>query len=293
MKKYQAAAYMRVSISGERALKSESITSQQAIIHSFVQQNDDIEIWAEFVDDGQSGLVFDRPSFLEMMDTVTVGKINCIIVKDLSRFGRDYIQTGRYLVNTLPSLGIRFIAITDMIDTDKKDVNDDFVLQIKILLNDEFSREISERTRATIKSMSESGLYVGASPVYGYKRCETEKHKLAIDEECASIVRRIFSMKIEGYTTSHIAKCLNDEGALSPLQYKKKYVYDTKSIWTVSTLLRILKDETYTGTLVQQKYTTTNYKLKKVITKPPSSGAEYLKHMSQSYQCAITTRCKD
>lgn len=270
MKKYQPTAYMRVSISGERALKSESIISQQAIIHSFVQQNDDIEIRAEFIDDGQSGLVFDRSAFLEMMDAVMVGKINCIIVKDLSRFGRDYIQTEIYLVNTLPSLGIRFIAITDMVDTDKKDVNDDLVLQIKTLLNDEFSREISERTRVAIKSMSESGLYVGASPVYGYKRCNTNKYKLVIDEECAGIVRRIFKMKIDGYTTSYIAKCLNDEGVLSALQYKKKYVYDTKSIWTISTLLRILKDETYTGTLVQQKYTTTNYKMKKVITKPPS-----------------------
>lgn len=277
MKKYQAAAYLRLSAAGSRAAESESIENQEYIITQFVKENPDIELVSSYADSGHSGLIFDRPAFLSMMKDAKAGRINCIIVKDLSRFGRDFIETGRYLQRTLPTLGVRFIAILDYVDTLRTPPSSDIVMQIKTIINDEFSREISAKTRSGLKTMRRSGLYVGACPIYGYQKSQETKNKLVPDPQTKPVVQRIFVMKIAGISAAKIATKLNEEGVLSPLAYKRNLglsqphngFSDTKNpLWSATTVLRILKDETYTGTLVQGKQYKLNYKIQKNVMRP-------------------------
>lgn len=276
MKKYQAAAYLRLSVAGSCTAESESLENQKYIIDRFVNENDDIELVSSYSDLGHSGLIFDRPAFLNMMEDAKAGKIDCIIVKDLSRFGRDFIETGRYLQRTLPMLGIRFIAILDQVDTLHSPPSDDIVMQIKTIINDEFSREISTRTRSSLKTMRKCGLYVGACPIYGYQKSRECKNQLVPDSGTMPVVQRIFEMKLAGASAAKITVKLNEEGVLSPLAYKRSlglsqphYGFsDTEDPkWSTTTVLRILKDETYTGTLVQGKRYKLNYKLQKTVTR--------------------------
>ncbi|MEG0396838.1 MAG: recombinase family protein, partial [Oscillospiraceae bacterium] len=277
LKKYQAAAYLRLSVAGSRAIESESIENQEYIIARFVKENLDIELVSSYADSGHSGLVFDRPAFLSMMSDAKAGKINCIIVKDLSRFGRDFIETGRYLQRILPAYGIRFISILDHVDTLQTPPQEDIVMQIKTIINDEFSREISARTRSSLQIMRKSGLYVGACPIYGYQKSADTRNKLVPDENTTPVVAQIFNLKLAGMSAAKIANRLNEEGILSPLAYKKisglpqphhGFADKVDATWSAVTILRILKDETYTGTLVQGKQHKLNYKLQKNVTRP-------------------------
>jgi len=277
VKMYRAAAYMRLSVAGRSETESESIANQEYCIRRFVDEQPDIEIVSCRIDDGYSGLIFQRPSFCAMLQDATDGQINCIIVRDLSRFGREFVETGRYLRNILPAYGIRFIAISDGIDTNRISAKDDLLMQIKSAINDEFSRDISMKTRRALSTMRKNGLYVGACPVYGYLKSNEDRHQLVIDEYAAKIVRDIFDMKISGASAVVIAKELNNRNVLSPLEYKKSkglpyskngFADKHNSHWSASTIIRILKNETYIGTLVQGKQYSINYKVKKQATKP-------------------------
>jgi len=277
VKMYKAAAYMRLSVAGRSETESESIANQEYCIRRFVDEHPDIEIVSCRIDDGYSGLIFQRPSFCAMLQDATAGKINCIIVRDLSRFGREFVETGRYLRNILPAYGIRFIAISDGLDTNRISAKDDLLMQIKSAINDEFSRDISMKTRRALSAMRKNGLYVGACPVYGYLKSNEDRHQLLIDEYAANIIRDIFDMKISGASAAVIANELNDRNILSPLEYKKSkglpcskngFANKPNSRWSASTIIRILKDETYIGTLVQGKQYSINYKIKKQVTKP-------------------------
>lgn len=277
MKEYRAVAYMRLSVAGSKETESDSIENQESIINYFVSNHPDIKLVSRRVDDGYSGIIFDRPGFAAMMEDVKDSKIDCIIVKDLSRFGRDFIETGHYLCRILPTYGIRFIAILYQIDTDRTPAKDDFVLHIKAAINDESSREISVKTRNALQTMRENGMYVGACPIYGYRKSDEIRNLLIVDENTAIVVREIFKMKMQGYSAASIAEILNDQRILSPLEYKRShglphphhgFAYHSDAKWSASAIFRILKDETYTGTLVQGKQFTPNYKIKKQFTKP-------------------------
>lgn len=277
MEQYQAAAYLRLSVAGSRAIESESIENQEYIINRFVAECNDIVLVDSYIDSRHSGLIFDRPAFSQMMRDAAEGKINCIIVKDWSRFGRDFVETGRYLQRILPSYGIRFIAVLDDVDTLYKPACDDIVLQIKTAINDEVSREISMKTRNSLHAMRESGLYVGACPIYGYQKSPINKNQLIPDKNTKSVVQQIFKLKLMGMSAARIATQQNSDGVLSPLAYKKKMQLphphngfaDTKAaMWSASSVLRILKDETYSGTLVQGKQYKLNYKLPKNFIRP-------------------------
>lgn len=277
MEKYHAAAYLRLSVAGSRAVESESIENQEYIITHFVEQNSDIELVLSYSDSGHSGLIFERPSFVDMMQAAKERKINCIIVKDLSRFGRDYIATGRYLQQILPSLGIRFIAILDHVYTLHTPPANDIVMQIKTLINDEFSREISVRMRSSLQTMRQNGLYVGACPIYGYQKSSENKNQLVPDSNTELVVLRIFEMKLAGMSAAKIAARLNAEKILSPLAYKRHcglshprngFADKDDAEWSAVTILRILKDQTYAGILVQGKQYKLNYKLQKQVTRP-------------------------
>ena len=279
--KYQAVKYIRLSYADEKKSKgvnneSDSVENQRKMLDRFIASQPDIEAISEKVDDGASGIFFDRKAFKEMMAEIEAGEINCVVVKDLSRFGRENIETGRYLRRILPAYGVRFIAINDNIDTLKDDTSD-LVVGVKSIMNDAYCRDISIKTRSAMNEKREHGEYVGACPIYGYRRSSENKNRLEIDDYPASVVQDIFRMKINGMSALKISETLNKRGVLSPIEYKRDRglphprrgfadVPDAK--WSATAIFRILNDETYTGTLVQNRRGTLNYKIKDVFDKP-------------------------
>ncbi len=277
MPKYQATKYLRLSYTENHENESDSIANQKKLIEDYLKGHPDIELVSEKVDDGYSGILFDRPAFQEMMQDITDGKVNCVIVKDLSRLGREYIETGRYLRRIFPAYGVRFIAINDNIDTAHEHAGDDLNISMKNLINDAYCHDISVKTRSALEVKRKKGDYVGACPVYGYRKSAENRNQLVVDEYAARVVRDIFRAKIDGRSAKRIADELNALGVLSPLTYKISrglphpkggFADRPDAKWSATTVIRILQDEIYTGTLVQGRQGTYNHKLRNVIQKP-------------------------
>lgn len=277
MSKYRATDYLRLSYTENHENESDSIANQKKLIEDYVKEHPDIELVSEKVDDGYSGILFDRPAFQEMMQDIIEGKINCVIVKDLSRLGREYIETGRYLRRIFPAYGVRFIAINDNIDTAHEHAGDDLNISMKNLINDAYCHDISVKTRSALEVKRKKGDYVGACPVYGYRKSAENRNQLVVDEYAARVVRDIFRAKIDGRSAKRIADELNALGVLSPLTYKISrglphpkggFADRPDAKWSATTVIRILQDEIYTGTLVQGRQGTYNHKLRNVIQKP-------------------------
>lgn len=271
---YQAVLYIRLSKEDGDKAESNSVSNQRDLIYSFLKDKKDIQVCDEKVDDGYSGVGFDRPALISMLEDVKQGKINCIIVKDLSRFGRNYIETGRYIQQIFPFMGVRFIAINDRYDSENIDSQtDNIILPFKNLMNDSYSRDISIKVRSQIEVRQKRGDYIGSFPVYGYFRDQERKGKLVIDSAAAEVVRDIFDMRIKGYNNRRIADYLNEHGIPSPMEYKMllhwRYTTSFKlkpqAKWSPMAVERVLKNEIYTGVMVQGKEKTLNYKVKKRI----------------------------
>lgn len=270
---YRTAEYIRLSRADENEGESNSVQNQRKQLSSYIAEHPDMELAAEYVDDGVSGIIFDRPAFKRMIEDVENGKINCVLVKDLSRFGREHIETGRYLRRIFPAYGVRFIALGDGVDTLRDDGND-LVVSVKSIINDAYCRDISIKTRSALNIKRENGEYVGACPVYGYRKAADNKNQLIIDEYPASIVRDIYHMKLEGMSAAKIAETLNKLGVLSPLSYKKdrglphpKGGFSDKPDvkWSAHRILHILQDEIYTGTLIQGREGKVSYKIHEIV----------------------------
>ncbi len=267
-KDYVVALYIRLSLEdddlGEAKRESDSITNQRALLKDYLKNHEEFAECTviEKCDDGYSGVHFDnRPQFTELIGLAKKGKVNCIMVKDFSRFGRDYIELGSYLDQIFPFLGIRFISVNDNYDSAALNGETSGLdVAFKNLIYDYYSREMSKKQRIAWRRMAENGEYNAGFTLYGYKKASNDKHKLVIDEETAPIVKEIFSMKLSGVGTTHIAKCLNDRGVPSPaeigkqrnLRQKWKGNFE-KYGWTASTVERILREEKYTGTMVMLK----------------------------------------
>ena len=276
MQKFKAIKYIRLSYTDDKTVESNSVSNQRKLIDDFLAQHPEIEVVCEKVDDGYSGVLYDRPAFLEMMEMIKSGEANCVIVKDLSRLGREYIETGRYLRRVFPAYGVRFIAINDNVDT-LNDEPDNLTVSVKNIINEAYSRDISVKTRSALDIKRRSGDFVGAFTVYGYLKTGESHKSLIIDTFAANVVRGIFRKRLDGFSAYHIAEELNNAGLLSPRAYKRsaglpyaKGGYaDTKDCkWSATTILRILSDEIYTGTMVQGKRTTPHFKLKERELKP-------------------------
>ena len=274
--KWKAGLYLRLSKEDgdkddENKLESDSIYSQRLIMEDYLVENPDIQLILEYVDEGYTGTNFNRPAFIKMIDDIRVRKINCVIVKDLSRFGRNYLETGQYLEVFFPLMDIRFISVVDNIDSH---LNPDSINNISFsfmnIINEEYSRDISNKIRSTFVAKRENGEYICGFALYGYERDKVNRGKLIIDPEAAKVVKQIFQWYLEGMTCSTITYKLNERGILNPTTYKsRKYSnYHHKNsnggLWNKQSIRNILRSQMYTGDLVQGKYEKISHKVNKV-----------------------------
>lgn len=272
---YNAFAYYRLSKDDGNTHESDSIANQRILVREYVRKHPNIELVGESFDDGYTGTNFNRPGFKEVISAINDGKANCVIVKDLSRLGREYVETGRYIEMVFPSKGVRFIAINDDVDSINSRSGDDILIPVKNIMNESYCRELSKKLRRQFRIQRANGEYLGAFACYGYLKDPNDKHKLIIDKYAAEIVQTIFLMKQKGYSQQAIADFLNSEDILPPAEYKRSQGLNYKSglkgshsaKWNHVTILNILKNPVYIGTLVQGKRGTPNYKIKQMRTR--------------------------
>ncbi|WP_369283660.1 recombinase family protein [Oscillibacter sp. GMB15532] len=274
---YHAAGYLRLSKEDGDKTESDSIRSQRDLIANFVKSTPEIRLCSERIDDGFSGVDFHRPAFNLLMEDVKAGRINCIIVKDLSRFGRNYIEAGRYIERIFPFLGVRFIAINDGYDSAKERTqSDEIIIPFKNLVNDAYCRDISVKIRSQLDIKRKKGEFIGSFTVYGYVKSKENKNQLVIDTYAAKIVRDIFAWKLDGLSQQGIADRLNKISEPSPMEYKRflglnfatSFQVNPRAKWSAVAIGRILKNPIYAGHLVQGKESTPNYKIKQRVLKP-------------------------
>lgn len=282
-KKYKVGAYVRLS-NDDRNKKEESnsISNQKSLIKNFIDNSNDLELVSFYVDDGYSGINFERPQFKDLFSDIACGKIDTIIVKDLSRFGRNFPQVSKYLTRTLPTLNVRFISLNGNIDSiNNYPLYDYLYLMINCLFDDMYSKGISTKTKSHLEIKRKEGQFIAPFASYGYFKSPENHHKLIIDDFAARIVKQIYSMKINGYSNKKIADYLNEMGILSPAEYKKYiglnyksgFINNIYSSWSTVAVTRILKNEIYIGTLIQGKTTKSNFRKNKFIEKPKSEWA--------------------
>ena len=272
------ALYMRLSQDdGDFDAESNSIINQRLLLHSYVAEHfEDYEV-LEFQDDGYSGVNLERPGVSQLLDKVKRGEIDCIIVKDLSRFSRDYIETGSYLEQIFPFAGVRFIAVNDGYDSEhyRGDVAG-MSTAFKNLMNDLYCKDISVKVKSALQVKKEKGIYANGSCTFGYCKDPKDRHRLLVVEEEAAIVRRIFQMTLDGVSSHKIAQQFNTEGIKTPIEYKMERGIATMKpkgpqfVWDGSTICQMLRNATYAGDIVYDKYET-----------PEVSGKSRLKPRSQ------------
>ena len=282
---FKVAIYLRLSkedddlsCSSGSKNESNSISNQRKLIYDFMKSHPGLELYDEYKDDGKSGSNFDRAEFQRMMKDIEEGKVNCVIVKDQSRFGRDYIDVGKYKEKIFPKLGVRFITINEGYDSLSATSSDDLAFTINSFVYDFYIRDISTKIRTNLTAKKQNGEYAGAFVAYGYVKDSDDKSKLVVDPFAANVVRDIFRWKIEGLSPQNIAIRLNELGIPSPAEYKRlsgsnyktNFQTSSKAIWSHVSVRRILKNEIYLGVMIQGKRTTPNYKTKTVVAKEES-----------------------
>ena len=270
-KTYNVGIYCRLSNDDERDGESVSIENQKLLLQNYVRQRG----WNEvdtYIDDGYSGTNFDRPGVKRLIEDAKAKRINVILVKDLSRFGRNYIEFGQYTDYLFPSLGCRFIALNNGIDTESTNGSTDVMCFLN-LFNEFYSRDTSKKVKAVKKACAENGKFMGTYPSYGYKRDPADKHHLIIDPDAAEIVRLIYRMFLEGTSKHGIAMYLNEHGVPSPAAYRRMKGLPVSSdadnpMWSARTIHEILTKEIYTGDLVQGRHRVKSYKVHQIEAVP-------------------------
>ena len=268
---YRVGIYIRLSKEDEEKEKyseSESVQNQRTLLMQYIKENK-FNFVAEYVDDGVSGTSFDRPAFNKMIDDIEQGKINMVITKDLSRLGRNYVQSGYYTETYFPEHNVRYIAILDNIDTALDSANND-IAPFKSILNEMYAKDTSKKINSVLQSKRNNGEYLGTAP-YGYKKDPENKYHLIIDEEAANVVKLIYEKYLAGFGTMQIADYLSKKKIPIPSDYNKRK-RGTKSLtyglWQQSTVRFILSNEIYTGTVIQGKRKKVSFKSKKFINLP-------------------------
>lgn len=263
-KKYIAGLYFRLSQEDERQGESASIDNQRTMLRKYAEEHS-FEIHDEYIDDGISGTTFQRPGVQRLLDDAKTGIINTIIVKDLSRFGRNYIEVGQYIDYVFPAFGIRFIAIQDNVDTENRDSGSMEMMPIMNVFNEWHAANTSKKIRAVRRANAKEGIYTAKKASYGYKMGTDKKRAPVIDEETAPIVRRIFEMYASGLSPNKISEVLNLEGIPSPATYAythngQKPKPNVMGLWTAVTIREMLNKIIYIGHMPQLRWTSTSYK---------------------------------
>ena len=280
---WKAGLYLRLSKEDDVSKdESDSISSQRELLLSFIKKDPKIDIYNIYVDDGYSGTTFDRPNFQRMWEDIKNGRINCVVVKDLSRFGRNTIETSNYIEVIFPMLKVRFISLTDQIDSylNPQSING-LLVPFKNIMNDEYARDISVKVKSAQNTYRNKGLFIGSFPSYGYIKDPNDKHKLIIDEEASAVVKQIFQMYLSGMGFLTIAKKLTNDRVKSPFEYKVQKGYNYKTpvaknkyhIWRDTTIQRILTNQMYVGDMVQGTRSVINYRNHKI---KPKSKEEWV-----------------
>lgn len=274
---WKAAEYLRISREDGDKEESDSIVSQKDITREYVENNSDLTLVDEYIDDGWTGTNFDRPDFERMMADIKNGAVDCVIVKDLSRLGRNYILVGQYLEMIFPLFNIRFISVVDHIDSvkDPASINNALV-SFKNVMNDEYCRDISNKVRSSLDRKRGKGEFIGSFASYGYSKDPDDHHHLVVDPVAAEIVRSIFSWFLEGTSIIGIAKKLNQLGIPNPTMYKRQQGLNYRhpaggacdGLWPDSSVRRILKNQIYAGDMVQSKTKTKSYKVQVSMAVP-------------------------
>lgn len=275
---WNAAVYVRLSKEDGDKIESDSITSQKDILSEFVNHKDDIKISGFYIDDGWSGANFERPAFSRMMSDIYAKKVNCVIVKDLSRFGRNYADSSRYIDDIFVKLNIRFIALNSGVDTVCEHTNPAtqcITVGIQNVINESYIANTSVSIRGALDINRKQGKFIGSFATYGYLKDPDDHHKLVIDDEAAEVVRTIFKWFIEGKSVIGITKSLNSLGIPNPSEYKRQKGFNYKhtnknndGLWCDSTVRRMLRNQMYIGNMVQGRNTNLSYKIKKCRAKP-------------------------
>lgn len=254
---WKTALYCRLSREDGDRPESDSIGNQRKLLAEYVEAHPELEVYDCYCDDGYTGTNFDRPDFQRMLRDITDGRVNCVLVKDLSRFGRDYIDAGRYLERWFPEHGARFVAVTDKIDSSSGAY--DMMMPLKNLFNAQYAKDISQKVKSAFKAKQKRGEFIGAFACYGYLKDPQNHNHLVVDPAAAKVVQRIFALFESGNGKIRIAKILNEEGIPCPSEYKhlmgERYrncnKLENTTYWTYATIHRILKSEAYIGNLEQ------------------------------------------
>lgn len=266
------ALYCRLSRDDELQGDSNSIKNQKAILSKYAQEKGFFNTQF-YVDDGYSGTNFNRPDFQRMIEDVNEGKIGSIIVKDMSRLGRDYLKVGLYTEITFPEANVRFIAINDGVDSESQ-IDNDFT-PFRNIINEWYAKDTSKKVRAVLKAKGNSGKHLATIPPYGYIKDKEDKQKWLVDEEAAKIVREAFKLCIDGYGPTQIARIFTERGYDTPVIHAKKmgYQFSAKQselahIWATESVLHILENMAYVGHTINFKSKKKSYKSKKKIVNP-------------------------
>ena len=279
---WNTCGYVRLSHEDGDKEESNSVTGQKDLIRDYLSRNPELRECGMKVDDGYTGSNFDRPAFQEMMAEVKAGKINCIVVKDLSRFGRDHLGVGEYIEKIFPFMGVRFIAINDNYDSLHSNVeSDELIIPFKNLINEAYCRDTSIKIRSQLEIKRQRGDFIGSFAVFGYRKDPENRHRLLVDDYAADVVRDVFKWKLEGISAGDIADRLTAAGIPTPMDYKcsQGMRYSTsfrvkeESVWDAGMVLRLLKNPVYIGILEQGRVTTPSYRVKRLVNKPRKEWA--------------------
>lgn len=253
--------YLRISLEDGDKQESNSIENQRELIYNYLHQNNFAD-GQEFIDDGASGTNFNRKGFKTLLQNIENGNINTVITKDISRIGRNYVQTGYYIEDYFVNKGVRYISILDDIDTYSEVIGNE-LLPFRTILNDMYSKDISLKQKSSLIERKKRGRYIACYAPYGYKKNKEIVGKLDIDEYASNIVKRIFELFLNGKGTTSIAKILTSDNVPTPAMYLNMNV-DKSSIfystWKANTIRKILRNETYLGYMIQNKEKTISHK---------------------------------
>ncbi len=269
MKLLNVGAYLRLSKEEFNSNKeSNSIINQKQIINNYLKKHKEYKLVDYYIDDGYSGTNYDRPEFQRMLEDIKNNRIDVIIIKDLSRLGRNYIETGNFIEVVFPAMGVSVISIVEKTEINSSNYYGDDFVSLKNLFNDMYAKDISKKVRSSLIAKRHNGEFVGKLAPYGYIKDPKDKHKFLIDENVSYIIKKMFDMIISGKSRKEIADFLNNRDIETPSEYlnintNKDMVVMKK--WNSEMVNKILRNENYIGVLIQGKKRKMNYRVNKKI----------------------------